>query len=187
MEKVIIISAPSGTGKTTIIKKIMETTPTLAFSVSATSRKKRKNEVDGIDYYFISEEEFSRRIEKDEFLEWVEVYKNIYYGTLKKEIERLWNENKAIIFDVDVLGGIKLKEYFKDKALAFFIKTPSLNVLKERLSKRATEDEASIALRVERASEELSKEGRFDVSVVNDQLEKTVSCIKEKILRFIDE
>jgi guanylate kinase len=174
-EKAIIVSAPSGAGKTTIVKRLLAAIPELAFSVSACSRPKREGEVNGVDYYFISVDEFMEMIAKDGLLEYEEVYPGSYYGTPKKEITRIWNEGKAVIFDVDVMGGINLKKYFGDKALSVFIKPPSLGVLKERLENRKTEGLESLKTRLSKATTELGFAGQFDKIIINDQLEPAVA------------
>ncbi|HLW40381.1 MAG TPA: guanylate kinase, partial [Brumimicrobium sp.] len=160
--KCIIFSAPSGAGKTSIVHGLLERIDNLAFSVSACSREPRINEEHGKDYYFIGVEGFKQKIQEDAFIEWEEVYKDHFYGTLKEEVDRLWNENKIVIFDVDVYGGINLKKYFKDAALSFFVEPPSIAVLESRLRKRETETEDRIQLRLEKAEEELSKADFFD-------------------------
>ena len=168
--KLIIVSAPSGAGKTSIVKHLLKEQPNLAFSISATSRAKREGERDGKDYYFLTIDDFKRKLDNDEFLEWQEVYHNQFYGTLKSEIERIWNEGKHVIFDVDVLGGLNLKKIFGDKALAVFIQPPTIEALKERLCGRGTEDEASLKKRLDKAEYELSFADQFDTVIVNDIL-----------------
>ena len=180
--KAIIVSAPSGAGKTTIVKHLLTVIPELEFSISACSRPKRESETDGRDYYFISVEEFRKKIENDEFVEWEEVYPGNYYGTLKSELERIWGKGSFPIFDVDVIGGLNLKKYFGEKALAIYIKPPSMYALQERLQKRGTENEESYRKRLGKAENELTFSDRFDVAIVNDQLEnaytKTVNIVK---------
>ncbi|MFA8451224.1 MAG: guanylate kinase [Bacteroidales bacterium] len=170
--KLIIFCAPSGTGKTTIIKDLMQRIPELAFSVSATSRQAREGELHGKDYYFLTAEEFKTKIKQDEFLEYEEVYTDQFYGTLNEEVRRLWNQGKHVIFDLDVLGGMNLKKQLQDRVLAIFVKPPSIDELKSRLIGRGTENEESLNKRLGRAEEELSKEKHFDITVVNDNLEK---------------
>lgn len=170
-EKVIIFSAPSGSGKTTLVQHCLGEFPMLSFSVSATTRLPRGAEIDGKDYYFHSVEDFKGKIAQDLFVEFEEVYPDKFYGTLKSEVERIWNEGKVVIFDVDVKGGVALKKIFGDKALALFIAPPSVDELKKRLEGRATDDAATIATRVEKAQEELSYRDQFDKVVVNDDLE----------------
>ena len=154
--KVIIFSAPSGAGKTTIAKEILRRIPNLEFSVSACSRPIRKGEKDGVDYYFLTIEDFKRKIDNDEFLEWQEVYPGSYYGTLKSEMQRIWNDGKNVMFDVDTFGGINIKKIYKDKALSIFIKTPTIETLEERLKARGTETEDSLKKRMDKAKIELS-------------------------------
>ncbi|RMG75925.1 MAG: guanylate kinase [Bacteroidetes bacterium] len=185
--KCIIISAPSGAGKTTIVHHLLKIFPELEFSVSATSRPRRANEQNGKDYYFLSPEEFKKRIENNEFIEWEEVYPNQYYGTLKSEIERIWNEGKHVIFDVDVVGGLNLKKIFKDRALAIFIMPPSMEVLEERLRQRKTEAEEKIKMRLNKAKEEIAKAKEFDKIVVNDNLSHAVADAEKFIRNFLNE
>ena len=174
--RIVIFSAPSGAGKTTIVRNILKFRKyNLAFSISATSRKPRKGEVDGKDYYFISVEEFKAKIRNQEFIEWVEVYENQFYGTLKSEIERLFALGKNVIFDVDVVGGLEIKKVFKEIALAIFIMPPSINELERRLIDRGTENEQSIRKRIERANFEISLANKFDVIIVNDDLQKAIN------------
>ena len=170
-EKAIIISAPSGAGKTTIVKHLLSVIPELEFSVSACSRSKREGETNGRDYRFISVEEFRKKIENDEFVEWEEVYPGNYYGTLKSELQRIWEKGCYPIFDVDVIGGLNLKKYFWEKALAICIKPPSISALKERLQNRGTETEDSFLKRLDKAENELTFAEDFDIIIVNDQLE----------------
>jgi len=172
--KALIFSAPSGSGKTTLVHHLLEHNPTLGFSISASTRDKRgRKEEDGKDYYFLTPEEFKKKIDRDEFIEWEEVYAGNFYGTLKSEIERIWEQGKDVIFDVDVKGGINLKKYFGDKALAVFVKVPSLEVLEERLRKRSTESAASLSQRLFKAKFEMEFQDNFDVVLVNEDLEKT--------------
>ncbi len=168
--KAIIISAPSGAGKTTIVKHLLSTIPQLEFSISACSRQKRNNETDGSDYYFISAEEFRQKIKQEEFVEWQEVYPGSYYGTLKSELERIWSKNKVPIFDVDVYGGLNLKKYFGEEALAVFVQPPSIDVLENRLRNRGSEDEDNLKKRLNKAKQELSAANFFDRIIVNDDI-----------------
>lgn len=173
--KALIFSAPSGSGKTTIVKHLLQNNPDLGFSISASTRDKRgRTEQHGKDYYFLSPEDFKRKIDNEEFIEWEEVYAGNFYGTLKEEIERIWREGKNVIFDVDVKGGINLKKYFGDKALAVFVKVPSLEVLKERLTERGTETEESLSRRIFKAKFEMTFQDKFDVVLVNEQLDKSL-------------
>lgn len=173
--KAIIFSAPSGSGKTTIVKYLLENCPDLGFSISASTRDKRgRKEQDGKDYYFLSPEEFKKKIDNDEFIEWEEVYEGNYYGTLKSEIQRIWNEGKNVIFDVDVKGGLALKKYFGENALAIFVKVPSIEILEQRLVGRGTESHASLSQRLFKAKFEMTFADKFDVVLVNENLEKSL-------------
>ncbi len=183
--KLIIFSAPSGAGKTTLVKYLMSAMDNLVFSVSACSRKKRPGEVDGKDYYFMTADEFKEKIKNREFLEWEEVYKNHFYGTLRKEVERIRNSGRHVVFDVDVKGGLNIKKIFGDEALAIFVKPPSVGTLKERLTQRATDDNREIAARVAKAEKELSFADRFDVIIVNDDLEKAKRETLKTVERFL--
>ena len=183
--KLIIISAPSGSGKTTIVKEILASGLNIEFSVSAASRQPRMNEVNGRDYYFLSVDEFKEKIEKDEFLEWEEVYPGSFYGTLKSELQRIWDKGNHVIFDVDVKGGINIKKYSPENALAIFIKAPSIEELEKRLRNRLTDNEETILKRVAKAEYELSFAPKFDKIVVNDNLEKAVKETYETIKAFI--
>lgn len=173
--KAIIFSAPSGSGKTTIVKHLLTTNADLGFSISASTRDKRgRTEENGKDYYFLTPEDFKKKIDASEFIEWEEVYAGNFYGTLKSEIERIWREGKNVIFDVDVKGGINLKKYFGDKALSVFVKVPSYEVLAERLRERGTETEESLSRRLFKAKFEMSFQDRFDVVLVNEDLQKSL-------------
>lgn len=173
--KAIIFSAPSGSGKTTIVKHLVEKNPDLGFSISASTRDKRgRTEAHGKDYYFLTPEEFKKKIDGNEFVEWEEVYEGNFYGTLKSEIERVWNRGKNVIFDVDVKGGINLKNYFGDKALAIFVKVPSMEVLKERLHDRGTESEESLSRRLFKANFEMTFQDKFDKVLINENLEHSL-------------
>ena len=173
--KAILFSAPSGSGKTTIIKHLSEHYSCFEFSISATSRKPREGENDGVDYYFISHEEFKKKVENDEFLEWEEVYNGICYGTLKTEIERIWEKGNIIVFDVDVNGGKRIKKYFGEDVLSIFVMPPSIEVLEERLRKRGTETDEAIAQRLERSAKELKEASLFDKTIINDDLETAIA------------
>lgn len=183
--KSIIVSAPSGAGKTTIVHRLMTEIPALAFSISACSRSARPMEQEGKDYYFLGVEGFKKAIENHEFIEWEEVYTDHYYGTLRREVQRLWDEGKVIIFDVDVVGGLNLKALFKEHALSVFIKPPSVEILEKRLRARETESEERIALRIKKSGWELSQAESFDVCILNDDLEKAVLDAKTQVIRFI--
>jgi guanylate kinase len=183
--KSIIFSAPSGSGKTTIVRHLLQLDLNLEFSVSACSRKPRKNEVDGRDYYFMSVEEFRAGIERDEFVEWEEVYKDQYYGTLKSELERIWNVGKHAVFDVDVVGGKDLKQIFGNDALAVFVKLPSLEVLEQRLRARSTDPEEKIRARLSKAASEMEYAGLFDVILINDRLEDALAEAEKVVRDFL--
>jgi len=172
--KCVILSAPSGAGKTTIVKHLLVQDLKLAFSVSATTRPPRNGEVHGRDYYFISEAEFKGSIAAGEFVEWEEVYPGRYYGTYRSEVERIWSEGHHAIFDIDVIGGLDLKEIYQTRALAVFVSPPSVEALERRLRDRGTEDDGTLKVRVEKAVHELSFADRFDATIVNDDLE--VAC-----------
>ena len=185
--KCIIFSAPSGAGKTTIVRYLLEKIKSLKFSISATSRPKREYEVDGHDYYFLSVSDFKNKIHSGEFIEWEEVYTDNYYGTLKSEIENIWKEGKHVIFDVDVIGGIKLKSIFADKALSIFVQPPSITELENRLIGRGSETPETIIKRVGKAEIEMKSAKEFDYILINDTLEvakkeagKVVSDFLEK-------
>jgi guanylate kinase len=172
--KLIIFSAPSGSGKTTIVKQILAQFPSIEFSVSACSRKMREGEVQGRDYYFLSPDDFRKRIEANDFVEWEEVYAGSYYGTLRSELERIWQKGHHVAFDVDVKGGLNLKKMFGRRALAIFVMPPSIDELRNRLIARGTETPESIAKRVGKAEEEITHAKDFDFIVVNDKLENAV-------------
>lgn len=168
--KLIIVSAPSGAGKTSIVRYLLEKMPELQFSVSATTRARREYELEGIDYYYFSVDQFKTHIANDDFLEWQEVYTNQFYGTLKSEVNRIWAEGCSVIFDVDVLGGLNIKKYYGEQALAIFIKPPTMAELARRLQNRGTEDAASLQKRLDKAEYELSFAHQFDAIVLNDDL-----------------
>lgn len=183
--KLIIFSAPSGAGKTTIVHALMERFPCLEFSISATSRAPRHNEKEGCDYYFLSPEEFQRACDEDRFVEWEEVYAGTRYGTLKSEVERIWSQDKIILFDVDVMGGMRLKNIFGSRALSIFVMPPSVGTLRQRLECRATDSPETIAKRVAKAEHELSFADRFDFVVVNDDLQAAIAEVEELVKEFI--
>ncbi|MCC2548298.1 guanylate kinase [Hymenobacter sp. BT175] len=181
--KIIVFSAPSGAGKTTIVHRLLDRIPELSFSISACTRDRRgRTEANGKDYYFMSVQEFQEHIRQDAFVEWEEVYEGAFYGTLKSEIERIWESGKHAILDVDVKGGLSIKEFYKDRALALFVKPPSLEVLEARLRTRATDSAASISSRLYKANFELTFEDRFDSTIVNDDLDEA-SAQAEKLVR----
>ena len=184
--KLIIFSAPSGSGKSTIIQSLLDKDLNLSFSISATSRAPRGSEQNGVEYYFISPEEFKSRIANDEFLEYEEVYAGKFYGTLKSEVERILNWGKNVIFDVDVVGGLNIKKYYGGQALALFIQPPSIKELEKRLKNRATDTPEVIANRIAKAEYELSFAPRFDKIIVNDVLEKAQAEAYHLIRQFID-
>jgi guanylate kinase len=184
--KIIILVAPSGAGKSTMARRLLNDFETLRFSVSATTRKPRSGEKDGVDYYFISDEAFSEKIEQDGFLEWEEFYNGQKYGTLRKAVEEQLNRGYSILLDIEVLGAANIKKIYGDEALAIFIKPPSLDVLKQRLMKRGTESEQMLKTRLERAEKELTYEDRFDAVVVNDDLETAYQKIKQAVAAFIE-
>jgi len=186
--KLIVFSAPSGSGKTTIVRHLLNDTDLpLAFSISATTRKPRPGEVDGKDYYFLSVEAFKERIAKDAFVEWEEVYEGVFYGTLKTEIERIWNTHKAVVFDIDVEGGISIKQFFKEKALTVFVQPPSIEDLRNRLESRNTESPEQLEVRVNKASQELQKSTEFDTNLINDQLEKALKEAEQIVAQFLSQ
>jgi len=185
--KAIIFSAPSGAGKTTIVQHLLRQELNLKFSISATTRAKRKVERAGKDYHYMSVEEFKDKIEVNDFIEWEEVYTNNFYGTLKSEINRIWASGKHVIFDVDVKGGISLKEYFGEKALSIFVMPPSIDALRERLEGRETETSESIARRIGKAEYELRQSEKFDEILLNDKLEEACKNAKNLVLEFLNE
>ena len=185
MGKLVIFSAPSGSGKTTIVRELLKRFDCFEFSISATSRNPRGQEQNGVDYYFLSNEEFRARVERDEFVEWEEVYQGTCYGTLKSEMERIWAKGNIILFDVDVMGGINLKRIFGDDAGSVFIMPPSVEELERRLRGRGTDSEEVILKRIAKAEFELSKSSEFDHVVINDNLEVAVAEVVNIISNFI--
>lgn len=184
--KLLIFSAPSGSGKTTIVRSLLAKYNYLEFSISACSRTMREGEVNGHDYYFLTPDEFRQKIDNNEFVEWEEVYPGYYYGTLKSELERIWAKGNHVVFDVDVKGGINLKKKFGDQALSVFIMPPSLESLRLRLELRGTETPESLTKRVGKAMEEMSHANEFDTIIVNDVLEKALVDAEKVVLEFID-
>lgn len=184
--KVIIFCAPSGSGKTTIVKHLLQVNSKLMFSVSACTRSKRAGEEDGKDYYFLSKESFQQKIENDDFLEFEEVYGGNFYGTLKSEIDRIWSLGKVVLFDVDVVGGLHLKKYFGDNALAVFVKPPSIQVLEERLRFRSTETEETLRIRVNKAVSELGYEDKFEEVLLNNDLKLALAQAELLVNNFIN-
>ena len=182
----LIVTAPSGAGKTTIVRHLLKTFDNLSFSVSATTRPPREGEVDGKDYYFLTLRKFRNRIKKEAFAEWEEVYPNKFYGTLKSEIEKKWRKKKNVVFDIEVKGATNLKKLYGDRALAIFIKPPSLEELIRRLENRDTENKKSLAERIARAKEELTYENNFDKVLINDQLSVALKEAEQMVLDFIE-
>ena len=185
--KLIIFSAPSGSGKTTIVRELLKHYPQFEFSISATSRAPRGQEQDGVDYYFLTPEAFAEKVKADAFVEWEEVYAGTSYGTLKSEVERIWSKGNVILFDVDVMGGINLKRIFGDDACSIFIMPPSVEELRRRLVGRATDTMEVIEKRVAKAAEEISFAEQFDVRILNDELEKACSEAELTLKNFIEQ
>jgi len=185
--KLIVFSAPSGSGKTTIVRHLLGIEKlNLAFSISATSRERRGNEIDGKDYYFLTSKEFKQKIKNEEFLEWEEVYRDNFYGTLKSEVERIWALGKHVIFDIDVSGGLRIKRKFPEETLAVFVKPPSIDELKIRLKKRQTESNDKINMRIAKASAELATAPLFDVIVENGNLDIALSEAENLVSNFLN-
>ncbi|MGB0790336.1 MAG: guanylate kinase [Flavobacteriaceae bacterium] len=185
-DKLIVFSAPSGSGKTTIVRHLLEQTDLpLAFSISATTRAPRGAEKNGEDYYFLNEETFKTKIRKKEFLEYEEVYKGLFYGTLESEVKRLWSENKAVLFDIDVMGGISIKNSFPNKTLTVFVQPPSIETLERRLKLRNTDNEKTLQVRLNKAQQELEQADRFDKIIINDDLATTLSETEELVRAFL--
>lgn len=184
--KLIVFSAPSGSGKTTIVRHLLGLEKlNLEFSISATSREARGEEIDGKDYYFISARQFKDKIKNDEFLEWEEVYRDNFYGTLKTEVERIWAKGKHVIFDIDVVGGLRIKKKFPEETLAVFVKPPSVDELKIRLKKRSTESEAKINMRIAKASVEMATAPQFDTIIKNYDLDVALKEAEELVADFV--
>ena len=185
--KLLIFSAPSGSGKTTLVNHLMSEIPNLAFSVSATTRAPRGEEQNGVEYYFMSLEEFKQRVENDEFLEWQEVYPGRCYGTLKAVVEKMQEEGMHVAFDVDVVGGTNIKKFYGDEALSVFIQAPSIEVLRKRLVNRQTDSMEEIEKRLAKAQWEMDfAQGKFDITIINDDLETAKADILEAVLNFIE-
>ena len=185
--KLIVFSAPSGSGKTTIVRHLLaQPELNLEFSISATSRAKRGDEVDAKDYYFLSTEAFKQKIKNDDFLEWEEVYRDNFYGTLKSEVQRIWKLGKHVIFDIDVSGGLRIKRKFPNETLAVFVKPPRIDELKIRLKKRQTENADKINMRIAKASAELATAPLFDVIIENDDLDKALKEAERLVHQFIN-
>lgn len=185
-EKLIVFSAPSGSGKTTIVRHLLEQSKLpLAFSISATTRAPRGNEKNGIDYYFLSKEEFEQKIREGAFLEYEEVYPGLFYGTLKSEIERLWASGKAVLFDIDVMGGLTIKKTYPEKTLTVFVKPPSVEALEQRLRNRNTDSEETLQVRLAKSASELEKASAFDEILINDQLEDALRLAETLVIHFL--
>lgn len=185
--KIIVFTAPSGAGKTTIVREMLKRFDNLAFSVSATTRKPREGEKDGVHYYYLTEEEFATRVDNNEFVEYEEVYAGTNYGTLKSELVRLWNDRKHVLFDIDVKGALAIKKLYGNEALTIFVKPPSLEELENRLTSRATDDSESIKKRVAKFSKEMNFIDRFDIQLVNDQLSVALDEAEQLLKDFINE
>lgn len=185
-EKLIVFSAPSGSGKTTIVRHLLEQSKLpLAFSISATTRAPRGNEKNGVDYYFLSKEEFEQKIREGAFLEYEEVYPGLFYGTLKSEIERLWASGKAVLFDIDVMGGLTIKKTYPKKTLTVFVKPPSVEALEQRLRNRNTDSEETLQVRLAKSASELEKASAFDEILINDQLEDALRLAEALVIHFL--
>ena len=185
MGKLIVISAPSGAGKTSIVKDILKKRKDISFSVSACSREKRDKENNGEDYYFLGLKQFQQKINEGAFLEWEEVYENQYYGTLKSEVEKIWSEGKTVLFDVDVVGGINIKNQYSKECLAIFIMPPSIISLRDRLESRGSESEKILEVRLAKAEKEISRNKEFDIVVLNDDFEIACKEVENTISRFL--
>lgn len=185
LNKIIIITAPSGSGKTTIVKQLLQRSPQLGFSISACTRMPRPGEVDGKDYYFLTEADFKEKIDEDAFIEWEMVYTGKYYGTLKTEVDRIWGNNKAPLVDIDVVGALNIKKMYGEKSISIFIKAPSIEELRRRLEARGTESPQTLEERIDKAAGELTFAEQFDKIVVNDNLERAIEETLEIIQTFL--
>jgi guanylate kinase len=183
--KLFIFSAPSGSGKTTIVKHLLKVFPQLQFSVSACTRPMRAGEVNGKDYYFLSTDEFKEKIKNNEFIEWEEVYPGQYYGTLHSELQRIWNAGKHIVFDIDVIGGLNVKRKYPLNSLAVFIQAPGIEVLEKRLLSRSTESEESFKKRIAKVKKELMFAGEFDTILINDKLDLALKDAEKLVAEFL--
>ncbi len=184
--KLVILSAPSGSGKTTIVRHLLSLGLGLEFSISATSREPRSNEKDGVDYYFMDPEDFQKKVREDAFLEWEEVYTNQFYGTLRSEVARIRSAGKNVIFDIDVVGGLNLKKKFGDAALAIFVKPPSIEVMEKRLRARGTDSEAQLQKRLSKAAHEMTYAEQFDLVIINDNLAATLAEAELRVKDFLN-
>lgn len=184
--KCIIFSAPSGAGKTTLVKHLLGKHDFLAFSISATSRECRKGETHGVDYLFLSQDEFELKIKQSEFIEWEEVYAGTYYGTLKSEIERIWAEGKTVLFDVDIEGALSLKRYFGEQALSIFVKPPSVDALRDRLIGRGTETTEKMQMRLDKAIFEIQRESDFEKIILNKDLDVAKAEAEKLVAEFLN-
>ena len=185
-QKILIITAPSGAGKTSITRYLMKVFPVLEFSISAATRKARENEKEGVDYYFMSLDDFNHKIQQKEFAEWEMVYEGKYYGTLKSELKRIWSLNKVPVLDIDVKGALHIQRQYPENTLSIFVQPPSVEVLKNRLQSRGTETEESLAARVNKASYELSFNDHFDKTILNDNLEKACAEAVKLVTLFLE-
>jgi len=183
--KLVLFCGPSGSGKTTIVHSLLKAFPRMRFSISATTRPKRDNEVDGVDYYFLTPEQFRAKIANNEFLEWEEVYTDTHYGTLKSEVDRIWAKGKNVIFDIDVEGGLNLKNLFGDIALSVFVMPPSIKILEERLNIRSTDSTESISRRVAKAEKEIKTADLFDTFILNEVLEEAFVKAEKVVVDFL--
>ncbi len=184
-KKLIIFTAPSGAGKTTIVRHLLKTRKDVSFSISACTRTPRYGEVNGMDYYFLSPDEFKRKVNAGDFVEYEEVYENQFYGTLRSEIDRLWKSGKHVLFDIDVKGALSVKQKYGEQALSIFVKPPSFEILKERLMNRKTEDDASLRKRINRVKEEMTYERHFDITLVNSDLSLALQEAEEIVENFL--
>ncbi len=184
--KIILFCGPSGSGKTTISQYLLKNNSNLCFSVSVTTREMRANEKDGEDYYFITKEEFQRKMANDEFIEWEEVYSGIFYGTLKDEVQRIWAMNKHAIFDVDVMGGLNIKKQFGDKALSVCVMPPSIEILRERLIARQSETPDSLEKRINKALTEMGYSNQFERIIINDDLQDSCRLAQGMLDEFLE-
>ena len=185
--KLIVFSAPSGSGKTTLVHYLLKKVLHLSFSISATSRKPRENEIDGKDYFFLSKENFISKINNGKFLEYEEVYDGIFYGTLLDEVEKKWEKGKHVIFDIDVVGGINIKKLFPERTLAIFVKPPSIESLEERLNNRGDDSPEEINQRIEKAKKEMEYSSQFDKVILNDKLEESKRIAFEYVDKFLSQ